>query len=166
MTRWFALGLILVCETVAFPQTKDVINDDSNPWSSRPVRPNSFGGGMVQIPQYLIAAQQKAIQPPPNPNAPQPQPQPPATPPAIRRPVRTTIVPTGPVKLDQHGDPLPPGALARYGSARLRHGPEPLGLGFSPDGKMLGSISPREDSIRLWDPKTGRELHRFNSPAS
>jgi WD40 repeat protein len=72
----------------------------------------------------------------------------------------------GPVKLDQHGDPLPPGAISRYGSIRLRHGPQPRGLGFSPDGKMLGSIAATEDGIRLWDPLTGKELYRLHSPAT
>ncbi len=73
--------------------------------------------------------------------------------------------PIGPLKLDPYGDPLPPKAVARYGTIRLRHGTQVLGLGFSPDGKFLGSISNTEDGIRLWDPVTGKELYRLNAPA-
>lgn len=75
--------------------------------------------------------------------------------------------PAAPGKLDRHGDPLPPGAVARYGTVRLRHGPAPDGLGFSPDGKVLGSVSVNvQDGIRLWDPATGKELARLNSPVT
>ena len=81
------------------------------------------------------------------------------------RPLRPTApTPTGPVKLDAHGDPLPPGAVARLGTVRLRHGAEPGALGFSPDGKYLGSVSLTDDGIRLWDPATGKELTRLETP--
>ncbi|MBA4187102.1 MAG: hypothetical protein C0467_03705 [Planctomycetaceae bacterium] len=72
--------------------------------------------------------------------------------------------PITPTKLDRHGDPLPAGAVARYGTVRLRHGPEPIALGFTHDGKVLGSMSNTYDGIRLWDPATGKELARLNSP--
>src|SRR5262249_30311644 len=35
---------------------------------------------------------------------------------------------------------------------------------FSPDGKILGSVSPTDDGVRLWDPVTGKEIARFSSP--
>jgi WD40 repeat protein len=164
MTRWFAFGLLLICGVSAQAQTADMIEEIVG--FVRPMRPNPFGGGLVRVPQFQIAAQQKAVQPPPVPVQPQPQQQPPATPAVVRRPLRSTTTPAGPPKLDQYGDQLPPGAVARYGSSRLRHGAEPLGLGFSHDGKVLGSMSSREDGIRLWDPKTGKELYRLSSPAS
>lgn len=165
MTRWFALGLLLVGGLSLEAQSRVELFQTEG--RSVPSRPNSFGGGMVQAPLFQIAAQ-----PPPAVavplKAPGQQPVPPGNqlPQPQRRTLRSAMIPVGPVKLDLSGDPLPAGALARYGSTRLRHGPEPMGLGFSPDGKMLGSIAPTEDGIRLWDPNTGKELYRLNSPAN
>jgi WD40 repeat protein len=57
---------------------------------------------------------------------------------------------------DAAGDLLPPGAVARLGSGRLRHlMPE---LSFSPDGKTLLSW---DSSVRFWDAATGREVRRL-----
>ena len=68
-------------------------------------------------------------------------------------------------RMDFHGDGLPPGARARMGSVRFRHGGKVLAVRFSPDGKILASGS-EDSSVRLWDPTTGKELlkldgHRF-----
>lgn len=101
--------------------------------------------------------------PPGGPFQPQPQPQPPNG--APRR-VPGVVTLSGPPRYDIHGDQLPPGAFARYGTVRLRHGSEPVALAFSPDGKVLGSLSPTQDGIRLWDPKTGKEVARLNSPVT
>jgi RNA polymerase sigma factor (sigma-70 family) len=57
-------------------------------------------------------------------------------------------------KADLFGDPLPPGALFRMGTVRLRQ-PYPL-IAFSPDGKTL--ISVKDPPIRTWDLGTGRYL--------
>jgi WD40 repeat protein len=73
-------------------------------------------------------------------------------------------VPAAKALLDLHGDPLPPGAIARYGTVRLRHGASPGALGFSLDGKMLASVSSTEEGIRIWVPATGKELYRLNIP--
>ncbi len=58
-------------------------------------------------------------------------------------------------RLDGNGDPLPDGALARFGSARLMHGGV-RHVEFAPDGKTLATSG--DDGARLWDVATGKEL--------
>lgn len=62
--------------------------------------------------------------------------------------------------LDRFGDPLPEGAVARLGSARLR--PEqPIVTGaFSPDSKLLATAG-TEGGIVFWDTATGKEARRL-----
>src|SRR5262245_62080469 len=69
-------------------------------------------------------------------------------------PTRAPATPT-----DRHGDALPPGALARFGSLRLRHWGMMRQAVFSPDGKTLATVG---WEVRLWDVATGRlrqQLH-------
>ena len=68
-------------------------------------------------------------------------------------------------RLDSLGDPLPPYAVARLGTARLRHGQPVSSLTFSPDGKSLLSVGWGEASlstVRLWDAADGKEKWSVN----
>ncbi len=63
-----------------------------------------------------------------------------------------------PVRTDRLGDPLPPGAVARIGTARLRHGAAQA-MAFSPDGTVLATGG--ENSVSLWEVRSGREIRRL-----
>ena len=59
------------------------------------------------------------------------------------------------------GDPLPAGALARFGTVRFRSASSVVALAFSPDGKRLaswGQTGQVGDRFGLWDAGTGKEL--------
>jgi WD40 repeat protein len=61
--------------------------------------------------------------------------------------------------VDRHGDPLPAGAIARFGTTRLRSDAGSMRcLNVSPDGRLIAGSG--KDSIILWDAATGRELRR------
>jgi WD40 repeat protein len=55
---------------------------------------------------------------------------------------------------DREGFALPAEALARVGSARLRHGGGIMHLDYSPDGRLLASSG--SGWIRVWDARTGK----------
>src|SRR5439155_7545263 len=62
---------------------------------------------------------------------------------------------------DRFGDPLPPGAIARLGTVRWRHGDGATFVAFLPGGKVLLTVG-RDETVREWDVATGKELRRFS----
>ena len=56
-----------------------------------------------------------------------------------------------------HGDPLPPDAVARIGTTRLRHAAYVASLAFSPDGKRISAATIWFD-LGVWDAHTGQAL--------
>lgn len=69
---------------------------------------------------------------------------------------RSAPPPPPPVRLDYHGDPLPPGAITRLGCARLRHASGMLHVTFSPDGKSI--LTYGRWGVCAWCRKTGKRL--------
>ncbi len=67
---------------------------------------------------------------------------------------RAEPLPKGAV--DLHGDPLPPGAVARFGTVRLRSAGGALRTALSPNGSLLAFAG-----TQIWDLKTDQELERF-----
>jgi WD40 repeat protein len=62
---------------------------------------------------------------------------------------------------DLHGDVLPPDAVARLGTVRLRHSGGVRSVALSPDGSLAASAAVTGDAFRVWDSKTGREVEAF-----
>jgi RNA polymerase sigma factor (sigma-70 family) len=65
-------------------------------------------------------------------------------------------------RADREGFALPAEALARVGSARLRHGVHFRCLNYSPDGTLLASCG--SGLVRLWDAKTGKLVSQAKLP--
>src|SRR5262245_2514418 len=84
---------------------------------------------------------------------------PPAAPPAV----------ADKVNADAQDEPLPPGAVVRLGSTRLRPGGSVYRMAFSPDGTKLAAWSGDShttDALTIWDTKTGRLLRRIDLPGA
>lgn len=67
--------------------------------------------------------------------------------------------PTEPVRLDIHGDPLPPGAIARLGTVRFRASDEAEALAFAADGKTVAVMS--RGGLFLFDADSGKRRKRL-----
>ncbi len=65
-----------------------------------------------------------------------------------------------PARLDAFGDPLPTGAVARFGTIRWRHDAVIRSVHYSPDGKTLYTDG-EDNTVRAWDALTGVENTRF-----
>jgi WD40 repeat protein len=68
-------------------------------------------------------------------------------------------------RTDRHGDPLPPGAIARLGTVRFR------GVrgspAFSPDGKRLAAATGTAgENVTVWELASGREVRQVAGPAT
>src|SRR5205085_6040848 len=66
----------------------------------------------------------------------------------------------GQARLDRAGDPLPDGALDRFGTVRFRTSSAVTALAFSADGKFLVSAH-HAGKPTCWDVATGRVLGEF-----
>jgi RNA polymerase sigma factor (sigma-70 family) len=82
----------------------------------------------------------------------QPDPVAPARPPAVA--IAAPAPPRQPA-VDAFGEPLPAGAVARFGDSRLRHGGPLYALAFSADGSELVGGG-RQWANQVWDVATGR----------
>jgi len=65
-------------------------------------------------------------------------------------------------RVDALGDPLPPGAIQRIGSSRLRHGGDVNRIRYTPNGKAIASIS-SDGLLNMWDAVTGKMLWRIKA---
>lgn len=58
---------------------------------------------------------------------------------------------------------LPPGAIARLGSPRMRHGSRLKDIAYSPNGKRIASVG-YDNTLRAWDAKSGQPLFAVPRP--
>jgi RNA polymerase sigma factor (sigma-70 family) len=66
-------------------------------------------------------------------------------------------------RVDRYGDPLPPHALARFGSVRYRHQWTIFTSAISPDGRLLAGAGGQ--SVQIWEAETGRTVQRWSLPS-
>src|SRR5262249_4849742 len=69
-----------------------------------------------------------------------------------------------PAAWDWQGDPVPQGAVPRFGTLRWRHKDRVLCIASSRDGKLVASAGV-DQTVRLWDAATGKEVRRIQNPA-
>ncbi len=86
-----------------------------------------------------------------------PQPQAPAAPAPAGPPAKAPERP----RVDRHGDPLPPGAIARLGTVRFRVTDEVQALAYAPDGKTLAVAS--YGGLSFFDTASGKRVGHIKS---
>lgn len=67
-------------------------------------------------------------------------------------------------RLDRYGDPLPPGAIRRFGTLRFRHW-RIEDVAFTPDGKRV-IAGMGDDPLSVFDARTGRKLREVGKSNS
>jgi len=67
---------------------------------------------------------------------------------------------------DRYGDFLPPGAVARFGTARFRHDTLTSSVAYGLSGKVLVSGGGMGYGVCIWDAVTGQSLNRLSVPPS
>jgi WD40 repeat protein len=69
-------------------------------------------------------------------------------------------------RTDRHGDALPPGAVARLGSARFLHPDDVGAVAFAPDARRLATLTWRDERSVLWlrEVPSGKKVGRFPLP--
>lgn len=67
-------------------------------------------------------------------------------------------------RLDSFGDPLPAGALARFGTLRWRHSAPVFFLAYTSDDKEMVTVS-QDGQVRIWEVASGKELRKFGRAA-
>jgi hypothetical protein len=70
------------------------------------------------------------------------------------------LEPTKVADASESRESLPDGAVLRMGTVQLQHGDSIFFAAYTPDGKALLTAS-KDQSIRLWNLATGKELRRF-----
>src|SRR5262249_38009036 len=65
-----------------------------------------------------------------------------------------TTLPAMEPGVDRLGDPLPDGAVARFGTTRLRHGWAGRSIAFAPDGQTI--VTAGAFKVCVWDTATGK----------
>lgn len=65
---------------------------------------------------------------------------------------------------DRYGDPLPTGALARFGTVRFRHDGMIRCTAISPDGHLIAAGG--LNSIQIFNAETGQTLHHINGTSN
>jgi RNA polymerase sigma factor (sigma-70 family) len=65
------------------------------------------------------------------------------------------------IRLDRLGDPLPPSAIMRLGTARLRQARGVEAVAFTPDGQQV--VSAGDHKIVVWDAATGKEVRKLEA---
>jgi hypothetical protein len=83
---------------------------------------------------------------------------------AAPAPARGDTVPAAirPAPTDRHGDPLPPGALARFGTIRYR--PASSELAITPDGRTVITCGHGGRVLRFYDAATGKLRRTLEVP--